>query len=89
MSTGAAIVGTGFMGQVHAEALARIGVPVLGIVGSTPERAAAARLGPPYRSFADMLDDDRVDAVTFVPRTTSTTSSRSRRADSVAGVAGS
>ena len=63
MSTGAAIVGGGFMGQVHAEALARIGVPVLGIVGSTPERAAVARLAPPYRSFVDMLDDDRVDAV--------------------------
>ena len=63
MSTGAAIVGGGFMGQVHAEALARIGVPVLGIVGSTPERAAVAGLAPPYRSFVDMLDDDRVDAV--------------------------
>lgn len=60
----AAIVGTGFMARVHAEALARIGVPVLGIVGSSPERVAAARLSHSvYDSFADMLDDDRVDAV--------------------------
>ena len=63
MSTGAAIVGAGFMGRVHAEALARIGVPVLGIVGSTPERAAASELAPAYGSFDEMLDDDRVDAV--------------------------
>ena len=60
----AAIVGTGFMARVHAEALARIGVPVVGVVGSSPERVAAARLGRPvYDSFDDLLDDDRVDAV--------------------------
>ncbi len=59
----AAIVGTGFMGRVHAEALARIGVPVVGVVGSTPQRAASSGLATPYRSFDEMLDDDRVDAV--------------------------
>jgi predicted dehydrogenase len=63
MSVGAAIVGTGFMGQVHAEALARIGVPVVGIVGSTPERATASGLARAYGSFGDMLDDDRIDVV--------------------------
>jgi predicted dehydrogenase len=59
----AAIVGTGFMGRVHAEALARIGVPVSGFVGSSPSRVAAAGLAPAYSSFDEMLDDDRVDVV--------------------------
>ena len=59
----AAVVGTGFMGRVHAEALARIGVPVLGFVGSSPERVTAAGLAPAYGSFDEMLDDDRVDVV--------------------------
>jgi predicted dehydrogenase len=59
----AAVVGTGFMGRVHAEALARIGVPVVGFVGSSPERVAAAGLAPAYRSFDELIDDDRVDVV--------------------------
>ena len=59
----AAIVGTGFMGRVHAEALARIGVSVAGVVGSSSERATASGLAPAYGSFDEMLDDDRVDAV--------------------------
>ena len=36
-----AVVGTGFIGAVHVEALRRLGVEVLGVVGSSPERAAA------------------------------------------------
>lgn len=59
----AAVVGTGFMGRVHAEALARIGIPIVGVVGSTPERAAAAGLGRTFASFGDMLADDGVDVV--------------------------
>ncbi|BBY29879.1 Gfo/Idh/MocA family protein [Mycolicibacterium sediminis] len=61
MST--AIIGTGFMARVHAEALARIGVPVLGVVGSSPERAAATGLAPVYESVAEALADDRVTTV--------------------------
>ena len=59
----AAIVGTGFMARAHAESLARNGVPVLGVVGSSRERAAAAGIAEPYLSLADMLADDRVDTV--------------------------
>jgi predicted dehydrogenase len=63
----AAVVGTGFIGVVHAEALRRLGVEVTGIVGSTPERAAekarAAALPPPYPSFEAMLADPAVDVV--------------------------
>jgi predicted dehydrogenase len=38
---GAAVIGTGFIGTVHVEALRRIGVQVRGVLGSTPERGAA------------------------------------------------
>ena len=40
----AAVVGTGFIGVVHVEALRRLGVEVAGIVGSSPERAARSGL---------------------------------------------
>lgn len=53
----AAIVGTGFMARTHAEALARIGVSVAGVVGSRDVEFA-----PRYGGFAEMLDSD-VDVV--------------------------
>ncbi len=64
---GAAVVGTGFIGVVHVEALRRLGVQVLGVVGSSHaravERAAAVGLPPAYESFEAMLADPRVDVV--------------------------
>lgn len=43
---GVALIGTGFMGAVHAEALKRVGVRLVGTLGSTPEKSrAAARNG--------------------------------------------
>jgi predicted dehydrogenase len=63
----AAVVGTGFIGVVHVEALRRLGVEVTGIVGSCPDRAAmkaeAAALPAPYASFEAMLADPAVDVV--------------------------
>lgn len=63
----AAVVGTGFIGPVHVEGLRRAGVPVVGIVGSSPEKskAAAEQLGLPrgYESFDKLLRDDSVSAV--------------------------
>ncbi|MDA0166627.1 Gfo/Idh/MocA family oxidoreductase [Solirubrobacter ginsenosidimutans] len=63
----AAVVGTGFIGLVHVEALRRLGIEVTGIVGSSPERAAAKagahNLPEPYESFEAMLGDERVDVV--------------------------
>lgn len=60
----AAVVGTGFIGVVHVEALRRLGVEVVGVVGSTPERARAKPgLPEPYSSFEAMLADERVDVV--------------------------
>jgi predicted dehydrogenase len=64
---GAAVIGTGFIGTVHVEALRRIGIQVRGVLGSTPERGAAraATLGVPraYASLGELLDDPSVDVV--------------------------
>ncbi len=64
---GAAVIGTGFIGTVHVEALRRIGVNVRGVLGSTPERGAARAdaLGVPraYASLEDLLADPTVDVV--------------------------
>jgi predicted dehydrogenase len=66
-SIGAAVIGTGFIGTVHVEALRRIGVNVRGVLGSTAERGAARAdaLGVPkaYASLEDLLADDSVQAV--------------------------
>ncbi len=64
---GAAVIGTGFIGTVHVEALRRIGVQVRGVLGSTPERGAARAdaLGVPraYASIDDLLADPAVEVV--------------------------
>jgi predicted dehydrogenase len=61
------VVGTGFIGPVHVEALQRAGVEVAGIVGSTPEKSRSAaqrlRLAHGYPSFESALADPQVDAV--------------------------
>jgi predicted dehydrogenase len=61
------VIGTGFIGTVHVEALRRIGVQVRGVLGSTPERGRARvdALGVPraYDSLGDLLADDTVDVV--------------------------
>jgi predicted dehydrogenase len=63
----AAVIGTGFIGTVHVEALRRIGVQVRGVLGSTPERGAARAeaLGVQraYPSLEAILDDPEVDVV--------------------------
>jgi predicted dehydrogenase len=64
---GAAVIGSGFIGTVHIEALRRLGVQVHGLLGSTAQRGAvrAERLGVPraYASLDELLDDDRVEVV--------------------------
>jgi predicted dehydrogenase len=59
----AGVVGTGFVGAVHVDALRRLGIDVLGVVGSSPERAAAKGLAPVYESYEALLADDQVDVV--------------------------
>jgi predicted dehydrogenase len=64
---GVALAGTGFMGWVHAEALRRIGVRLVGVLGSTPAKSvhAAEQYGADraYDSYDDLLSDSDVDAV--------------------------
>jgi predicted dehydrogenase len=61
------VVGTGFIGPVHIEALRRLGRPVVGVLGSTPEksRAAATALGLPkaYDNFDSILTDSEVGVI--------------------------
>jgi len=61
------VVGTGFIGVAHVEALRRLGVDVVGVVGSTPERARekarTANLPAVYDSLDDALADGAVDVV--------------------------
>ena len=68
MSTlNAAIVGTGFIGPVHLEALRRLGRPVIGLLGSTPERGKQATdtlgIGRAYRDYPELLADPAVQVV--------------------------
>jgi predicted dehydrogenase len=64
---GAAVIGSGFIGTVHIQALRRIGVNVHGLLGSSAERAErrAADLGVAraYATLDELLDDDRVEVV--------------------------
>ncbi|HEX4297697.1 MAG TPA: Gfo/Idh/MocA family oxidoreductase [Devosia sp.] len=64
---GAAVVGTGFIGAVHIDAIRRLGATVTGVVGSSAGRAAekAAQLGVrrAYASYDEMLADPAVDVV--------------------------
>jgi predicted dehydrogenase len=59
----AAVAGTGFVGAIHVEALRRLGVDVVGVVASTPERAEAKGLAPVYESYEALLGDPQVDVV--------------------------
>jgi predicted dehydrogenase len=59
----AGVVGTGFIGAVHVDALRRLGVEVAGIVGSSPGRAAAKALAPVVESYEALLADPAVDVV--------------------------
>ena len=63
----AAVVGTGFIGPVHVEALRRIGVEVVGLCGSNPDRTQrkAQILGIPrvYTTYDELLADPSIDVV--------------------------
>jgi len=54
-SIGAAVIGTGFIGEVHTQTLRRLGVEVRGVLGSSADRGAtrAKEMGVP-RSYADL-----------------------------------
>lgn len=62
-----AVVGAGFIGPVHVEALGRLGVEVVGILGVSDEesQSAARQLGlaKAYCNFEEVLADRKVQAV--------------------------
>lgn len=64
---GAAVIGTGFIGTVHIEALRRLGIPVVGVLGADPGRTAARAkaLGVPraYADLTELLQDPAVQVV--------------------------
>jgi predicted dehydrogenase len=64
---GAAVIGSGFIGTVHIQALRHLGVQVHGLLGSSPERGAesARRIGGlgAFGSLDALLDDKRVEVV--------------------------
>src|SRR5262249_59892196 len=64
---GGAVVGTGFIGPVHIEALRGLGRRVRGVLASSPERgqALARRLNVPraYASLDELLADPDVQVV--------------------------
>jgi len=61
------VVGVGFIGIAHVEALRRIGVNVVGVVGSTPERAeekaVIAHLPKVYDSVEVLVADPTIDVI--------------------------
>jgi predicted dehydrogenase len=63
----AAVVGTGFIGPVHVEALRRAGVRVAGVLGSTPAKSRVAAdqwgLSRGYETFEQVLADPEVNCV--------------------------
>ncbi|MDJ0755945.1 MAG: Gfo/Idh/MocA family oxidoreductase [Ardenticatenaceae bacterium] len=65
--TTAAVVGTGFMGAAHTEALRRLGINIRGILGSSAESSATAadslQLPVAYLDFESLLNDPAVDVV--------------------------
>lgn len=62
-----AIVGGGFMAEVHSRAARAARAELAGIVSSSPERSAAAAerlgIGRAYRSLEEVLADDTIDVI--------------------------
>ncbi len=67
MNLRAAVVGVGFVGRAHIEALRRQGIPVQGILGSsfprTQETCCTLNLPRAYSSIEEVVGDSSVDVV--------------------------
>jgi len=67
MPLAVAVVGVGFVGRAHIDALRRLGIPVRGVLGSTPKRtreaSAALSLPHAYESLEEVAADSEIDAV--------------------------
>ncbi|MGB3251057.1 MAG: Gfo/Idh/MocA family oxidoreductase, partial [Tabrizicola sp.] len=64
---GAAVIGTGFIGSVHLSTLRRLGIPVIGVLGSSAargaDRARALGVAKAYGSLDELLADPSVQVV--------------------------
>ena len=67
MPLGAAIIGLGFVGKAHLESLRRLGIPIRGILGSSPSRTEEAvkelKLERGYTSLDELVRDSSVNVV--------------------------
>jgi predicted dehydrogenase len=67
MKLNAAVIGLGFVGKAHVEALRRLGIPVRGALGSSGDTTAAAckslNLERAYTSLEELAADAAVDVV--------------------------
>jgi len=63
----AAIIGVGFVGRAHVDAIRRLGIPIRGILGSSKERCEESRqalgLEKAYASLEELAADPAVTAV--------------------------
>lgn len=63
----AAVIGVGFVGRAHVDALRRLGIPIRGILGSSKERGAesskALGLERSYASLDELAADSAVTSV--------------------------
>ena len=62
-----AMVGTGFIGPIHIEALHRLGIKVKGALGSRPEKSEVARknwgLEVAYKNLDEILSDPGIYSI--------------------------
>lgn len=67
MSQTAAVIGVGFVGRAHVDALRRLGIPIRGILGSSKERGEESRkalgMERSYASLEELAADSSVTAV--------------------------
>ena len=67
MNLRAAVIGAGFVGRAHIEALRRLAVPIQGVLGSSSARAQSASralgIARAYQSLDELLSDASVDVV--------------------------
>jgi len=63
----AAVIGVGFVGRAHVDAIRRLGIPIRGILGSSKERGEESRqvldLEKAYASLEELAADSAVTAV--------------------------
>ena len=67
MNLRAAVIGAGFVGRAHIEALRRIAIPIQGVLGSsfprTQEVCRSLRIERAYHSLEEVVNDSSVDVV--------------------------